>query len=330
MDKSRQNRLMSLVAAAACAAAFLSISAPAAAQTDSAAPSTVPAAVGGAIPAVASGPIDAGYRIHPTDSLNIQVFGDTALSQTTTVLPDGSINYPLIGRVFVGGKTTVQAADVIANALHKYVRHPVVNVAVAQQGQYNVLVLGNVKTPGKYAIRSDARLTDAIAAAGGLGETNGNLPPARVSVGQQNIQVISLQKLFHDGDVTQNIALRDGSVVYVVAPNTIKVSVLGAVDKPGDMIINEGDRLSIAIARAGNSTRSQADLNHIRVTRTGPDGKPVVYDVNLYNSLEKGDMRYDMVLQKNDVVYVPQSRSGSPAGNAGSGMLYILGRLFGL
>jgi polysaccharide export outer membrane protein len=313
--------------------ASFAISATTALAADSSASETARPAVGAApvnvtVPGVSPAQVlNASYQIHPSDVLNVQVFGDTALTQTATVLPDGTINYPLVGRIDVGGKTADQAAATIKNSLLKYVRHPVVTVAISQQGQYNVLVLGNVKQPGKYPVRSDARLTDAIAAAGGLGPTNGNLPPARVSVGDQNGQLVSLQKLFHDGDVSQNIPLREGSVVYVVAPNTIKVEVLGAVDKPGDLDINEGDRLSIAIARAGNSTKSNADLNHIRVTRQGPDGKPVVYEVNLYNALERGDLRYDMVLVKNDVVYVPVSHTGSATGN---GVMNLLGRLLWL
>ena len=41
------------------------------------------------------------YRVHTGDVLNIQVFGEQALSQSATVLTDGTIGYPLIGRQMI-------------------------------------------------------------------------------------------------------------------------------------------------------------------------------------------------------------------------------------
>lgn len=264
--------------------------------------------------------------IHPGDQLSIAVYGQQTLSQNVTVLPDGAIEYPLIGRVQVGGLSVDDATKMISVRLSKFVRHPYVTVAIAQLGQPNVLVLGNVKTPGKYQLRSDAKVTDAIAAAGGIADQNGAMPDARVSDSQGNVQNVSLQKLLHDGDVTLDRSLGEGSVVYVPGPTLMNVTVTGAVDHPGEIQVAEGDRLSMAVARAGNSANSNADLNNIRVMRTGPDGKPQEYTVNLYNALEKGDTKSDLVLQKGDEVYVPQAHKGTNVW-ANGGIFYILSRL---
>src|SRR5579863_9277249 len=107
-------------------------------------------------------PVPAGYVIHDRDVLQVQVSNDPTLSQTVTVLPGGDISYPLVGKIHVGGLTPDQASKTIAAALKTYVRHPFVSVVVAQVGTLNVLVLGNVKTPGKYALLPNARVTDAI------------------------------------------------------------------------------------------------------------------------------------------------------------------------
>lgn len=265
--------------------------------------------------------------IHPGDQLTVNVYGQQTLSQNVTVLPDGSIEYPLIGRVQVGGLSVDDATKNISSRLAKYVRHPYVTVAISQLGQPDVLVLGDVKTPGKYSLRSDAKVTDAIAAAGGIADQDGPLPEARVSDAQGNVQTVSLQKLLHDGDTAQDRSLGEGSVVYVPGPTLMNVVVTGAVDHPGQVQVSEGDRLSMAVAKAGNSAQSNADLNNIRVMRTGPDGKPQEYTVNLYQALEKGDTSADIVLQKGDEVYVPQARKGNVWSSAGSGILYILSRL---
>jgi polysaccharide export outer membrane protein len=264
--------------------------------------------------------------IHPGDQLSVTVYGQSTLSQSVTVLPDGAIEYPLIGRVQVGGLTVDDATKSISTRLAKYVRHPYVTVAISQLGQPNVLVLGNVKTPGKYQLRSDAKVTDAIAAAGGIADQNGELPDARVSDSSGNVESVSLQKLLHDGDTGLDRSLAEGSVVYVPGPTLMNVTVTGAVDHPGEIQVAEGDRLSMAIARAGNSANSNADLNNVKVLRTGPDGKQQQYTVNLYNALEKGDTSTDLVLQKGDEVYVPVAKKGTNVW-ANGGIFYILSRL---
>jgi polysaccharide biosynthesis/export protein len=266
--------------------------------------------------------------IHSGDQLSVQVFGQQP--QTLTVLPDGSVDYPLIGRVKIAGLTVPAASSALAQRLAKYVRNPMVTIVVTQQGQPNVLVLGDVKNPGKYQVRADARLTDAIAAAGGIANVDGPLPDARISDDAGNIQQVSLEKLLQHGDLSQDRPITNGDVVYVPGPVMFNVVVTGAVDHPGQVQINQGDRLSMAIAKAGNSSNSQADLNNVRVIRTGPDGKQHEYTVNLFQALEKGDTSADMTLQKGDVVYVPQNNAPSRRSGlqtVGTGLLYLLSRL---
>lgn len=269
----------------------------------------------------------AGTTIHAGDQLSVQVYGDQGLTQTVTVLDDGTIAYPLIGQVPVAGKTPEQAAELLKQRLHKYVRHPVVTVAISQLGQPNIMVLGDVKNPGKYQLRSDAHLSDAIAAAGGLAQdVDGDYPNARVSNSSGVVTQVSLQKLLRQGDTSADAPLSEGDVVYVPGPVQFFVNVSGAVDKPGPIQVNQGDTLAIAIAKAGNSANSQADLNHIHLIRTGADGKEVSQEINLYQSLQSNDKTANVALQKGDTIYVPQMKQKSNVGNFMNGFLYILTR----
>ncbi len=236
---------------------------------------------GGFVPSAATAaPHD--YRLRPGDLIDVTVFGEPTLSQTQLrVLPGGTIVEPLVGSVSVGGLTTSQAGAVIGRKLTHYLRHPQVTVAVAQIGPVDVYVLGNVKTPGKYTLEPESRLMDALAAAGGLGPTNGDLPDARVSI-DGDVTNVSLEKLLHQGDLSLNERVQNDMAVYVVSPNTFNVQVFGAVDKPGDVTMHEGDRLLQAIARAGEGANTNADLNRVVVRRTGtgrtgdePDDQPV-------------------------------------------------------
>jgi polysaccharide export outer membrane protein len=240
------------------------------------------------------------------DILDIQVYPEATLSQQVTIANDGSISLALLGRIVVLGLTTTQAQDAIAHGLLRYLRHPLVTVSLHTQAQYDVLVLGNVKTPGRYIVPPGSRVSDAIAAAGGLNPILGAFPDARVSIGS-DVREVSLEHLLRRGDVTENVALASGSAVYVPGPVIFRVRVLGAVDHPGDVELNAGDRLAVAIAKAGNSPSMNADLNHIHITHTLPNGQINVTEVNLYRMLKDGDLASDVALSDDDVVYVPES-----------------------
>ena len=73
-----------------------------------------------------------------------------------------------------------------------------------------MLVLGDVKTPGKYQLRSDAKLTDAIAAAGGIVNANGAFPDARVADANGTVTVVSLEALLQRGDTSLDTQLERG------------------------------------------------------------------------------------------------------------------------
>jgi polysaccharide export outer membrane protein len=267
------------------------------------------------------------YEIHPGDQLLVSVYGETSLTQTVTVLPDGYVNLPLVGKVHFSGRTPEAARQQLATALQQYIRNPLVTVEVVTQGQINALVLGDVKSPGKYALRSNAKLSDAIAAAGGLDSSLvGELPVARVQNDGGAVQMSSLQGLLRDGDSTQDVPLSDSAVVYVQSRQTFFVEVIGAVDHPGDVQLHAGDALSVAVAKAGNSATAQSDLSHIYISHKAANGTDVTQEVDMYQALEHGNLAGDPKLQKGDVVYVPQTRK---PGTSGSSILNFIRLILG-
>lgn len=285
------------------------------------------AAVALATPAVSEATVQPDYKIRPGDVLAVTVFGEPSLTQPILkVLPSGSIVEPLAGQIHVGGLTPPQAGDAVARALEHYIKHPQVSVAVSQVGALDVYVLGNVKVPGKYQLQPESRLMDALAAAGGLGPVDGVLPDARVSVGD-DVRTVPLQKLLHEGDLSLNAPLDNQMTVYVPSPITFNVEVYGAVDKPGDVTMHEGDRLVMAIARAGTSTNANSDLNKIVVTHRQPSGTVDSQTINLYEVYKNGDTQKDVVLQKGDVVYVPQGKGKRDTVSPLSGLLFSLLRI---
>lgn len=111
------------------------------------------------------------YRILPRDVLEVSVFQVPDLNKTVRVSEDGNVTLPLIGKAKVAGSTTHEAEQMITSGLRKkYMQSPQVSVSVKQFGQ-KVTVSGAVKSPHVLTVDGALTLSQAIALAGGLGET---------------------------------------------------------------------------------------------------------------------------------------------------------------
>lgn len=136
-----------------------------AAALDAAAPS--PAATPGpSVPGDPSGP--ASYRIGPEDVLEIDVWSKPELSRKVPVRPDGRISLPLLNDVQTSGLTPMELRDILLRRLAEYVAAPEVSVIVTEVRSFRVSVLGEVSRPGRFELKSQVRLVDALALAGGL------------------------------------------------------------------------------------------------------------------------------------------------------------------
>jgi polysaccharide export outer membrane protein len=110
------------------------------------------------------------FLLGPEDVLDIVVWKNDDLTQKGIVVrPDGKISMPLIGEVMAGGLTSNQLASQIASRLKEFKERPTVTVSVKEVNSYYVYVLGEVKQPGKYQLKSQATVLQALAVAGGFG-----------------------------------------------------------------------------------------------------------------------------------------------------------------
>ncbi|MFZ5877403.1 MAG: polysaccharide biosynthesis/export family protein [Nitrospirota bacterium] len=110
------------------------------------------------------------YRIGPEDVLEVMVWKNADLSKTVTVRPDGMITLPLIGELRAGGLTAADVRAEIKSRLERYKESPEVSVSVTDIRSYNIYMMGEVRTPGRYQLKSSMTLLQALALAGGLTE----------------------------------------------------------------------------------------------------------------------------------------------------------------
>ena len=77
---------------------------------------------------------------------------------------DGNIRFNVIGDISVGGKTRAEVVTVLKEKLSEYIKDFVVDVRIMN---FNITILGEVKTPGVYNIKDErVTLPEALALAG--------------------------------------------------------------------------------------------------------------------------------------------------------------------
>lgn len=157
------------------------------------------------------------YRIGPEDVLEIVVWKNLDLSKTVTVRPDGMITLPLIGELRAGGLTANDVRNEIKARLERYKEMPEVSVTVTDVRSYSLFILGEVRTPGRYQVKTATTLLQALALAGGFtqfADTNGIVVvrrDPRESVLKEQRIMVRYKDLVKRGDV----ALSPGDTVIV-------------------------------------------------------------------------------------------------------------------
>jgi len=160
---------------------------------------------------------DGDYRIAAEDLLDIAVWNNTAISRTVPVRPDGKISLPLLNDVQAGGLTPMKLRDVVTKKLSEYVPAPEVSVIVREVRGAKVSVIGEIKTPGRYELRSRTTVLDAIAQAGSFSTfaARGQIFVLRLDGVTSKRIPFNYNKVIAANGEHENFVLQPGDIVVV-------------------------------------------------------------------------------------------------------------------
>lgn len=266
------------------------------------------------------------YTVGPGDILKIEVWGEDDLSGSFTVSPRGTIKNIMLGEVEVKGLTPSAIEQRLVSLLKKdYMKEPRVKVLIEEYHSQKTFVLGEVAKPGPYILRGSRRLLDVLLDAGGPTSLSGD----KVSIlrktgeedgaGSEKLEQLSvnIQKLFLEGDLSQNIPIKSDDIIYVSRMERGDFTtrffekklnvfyVVGAVKSPGAFEMKEGYTILNAILSAGGLSE-QASPNSTKLVRGEGENKQVL-TVKMGDVMEKGKKEKDIPLQAGDLIIVPES-----------------------
>lgn len=161
-------------------------------------------------------PVDVTSGLNPGDTFEVRVFGEEDVGGHFQVQEDGSIVFPLLGRLEVAGTTQGQLAKMLEQQLADgYLRNPQVTVVMTARENLEVSVLGQVQKPGTFPYVEKLTLVQAVSDAGGLTEIAHKRRvklTRRTEAGQQTYEV-SIKAITEGREA--DIPLQPGDIVFV-------------------------------------------------------------------------------------------------------------------
>ena len=158
------------------------------------------------------------YTLRHGDAVMVSVWRDEALRMEVRVLPDGSITFPLAGRVEVAGLSTSEAEARIADKLKKFIPDPVVTVAITGIEGSRVYVLGKVVNPGPFVLTApNTSVLQVLSQTGGLDRfANGNsIRVLRNTPQGPQVFPVRYDDLLKGSQLETNVVLMPGDTILV-------------------------------------------------------------------------------------------------------------------
>jgi polysaccharide biosynthesis/export protein len=212
---------------------------------------------------------DSNYIVGPGDRLSISIFGTKFYTFAVPVASDGTVVIPGLGTVYVRHATLLDVREKIRTLLAGEVRSAEIIISLAQARQVKVTVAGAVRRPGVVTLPASARVSEALAAAGGAVKDTTALRNIVVRRTDGKESTADLLRYFRIGDLDANPFVSGGDRIYF-PPKDRLVGVFGAVGIEGRMDFVPGETL-FDLIEVSQGLRAGAYLDSVEIVRFGND-----------------------------------------------------------
>ncbi|HTW60044.1 MAG TPA: polysaccharide biosynthesis/export family protein [Terriglobales bacterium] len=158
------------------------------------------------------------YRLRPSDVVDISFTVAPEFNQTLTVQPDGYVMLKDAGMVEVEGLNLAEFSQAVQKAYQGYLHDPQVAVLLKDFEHPYFIVGGQVGKPGKYELRSDTTVAEAVQIAGGLTQDAKHSQVVlfrRVNDNLVETRLLNLKKMLRNSSLKEDAHLQPGDLVFV-------------------------------------------------------------------------------------------------------------------
>lgn len=166
------------------------------------------------------------YKLRPGDVLELTFELSPELNQQISVQPDGFVTLKQVGDFYVAGESVPKFRESVTTAYSKFLHDPIITVDLKDFEKPFFTAGGMVAHPGKYEMRGDVTLVEALAQAGGLTEESKHsqvLLFRRVSQDWAQAKVIDVKKMLNHKTLAEDIHLQPGDMIFVPQNRVSKI-----------------------------------------------------------------------------------------------------------
>jgi len=177
----------------------------------------------------ASGSIaeDVKYTLGPDDVIDIEVRRHPEFSGQYTVNSEGKIEYKFVGDIVVTGLTKAELKTRLTEIVSEYIIEPEMDVSIAAYLSKVFYVVGEVGRPGKFYMRGNTVTVREALVQAGLPSGTAAMKKSRLispdESGENNYKKINVYKLLYEGDLTRNLQMQPGDVLYIPPTTMAKI-----------------------------------------------------------------------------------------------------------
>lgn len=159
------------------------------------------------------------YQIERGDVIDLVFPLETDFNQTVTVAPDGYISLRGVGDFFAAGKSLPELREALLTAYSGVLHNPIINVDLKDFQKPFFIVNGQVARPGKFDLREDITVAQALAIAGGMtdkAKSTQILLFRRMPGGSMvEVRKLDVKRMVKRGDLSEDVVLQPGDLIFV-------------------------------------------------------------------------------------------------------------------
>ena len=195
------------------------------------------------------------YKLGVGDLVKIVVYEHDDLTTEDRITDSGTVSFPYLGEVTVGGLTKGESENRFTTLLNggKFIKNPQVSVRILQYREPKVSVLGQVNRPGRYPVEPYKTVLDALADAGGISPLAEDQVVVLRRQGDRTAKYeINLHNTVVAGNLNDVLTIQDGDIISVAKARQFYV--YGAVQHPGVYRLERNMSIIQGLAVAGGLT----------------------------------------------------------------------------
>ena len=221
-------------------------------------------------------PTPRNYVLGPGDEVIVDIFGANQTTIRSIISPEGYINVDILGPIYLSGKTIESANSFLKNKLSQIYEglnggeeQTDIQLSLGQVRSIQISIIGEVPNPGTYQVSSLATVFHAMFQAGGVKEP-GTVRDIKVVRNNKTVASVDIYDFLVNGTRKNDIRLEDGDVI-VVAPYKNIVKVIGAVKRPLNFEMKDGETVADVLRYAGGFDKSAYSENVSVVSQNAHD-----------------------------------------------------------